>query len=1070
MGFVRFLHGYYMILITERRKVMQIGKHYVYKIEATMMIPVFDTKRGQSHDPLEARYLKAFQNVDMSSNFYFSYTYDLTRPLQANMHIPTPTQAARREPPRPQKIEPLDDFVWNSFFTEPYVHEVHDLWKINVVHGFATQQVLHVFGRQIFVALIARRSREFAGTRFLKRGATAAGKPANYVETEQIAFDATDLDHLSGRYTSFLQIRASVPCYWSQDISTKIKPPIQIDRRDPFASAAALHFDEVIQKYGFPLIVLNLVKKKEKRKREAILSEEFTASIDYLNQFLSDSEKIDHTPWDMHRTAKSKDGNVLQTLSEIGKRAMMRTGFFHAGPELYCNRLRGDDSAPLIGGIGYDDTDTPGRNQQGIVRVNCVDCLDRTNTAQFMFGLNALGNQLYALGILEDPDQLTFDCAAFHMLEEMFEDHGDTLALQYGGSNLVNRIQTYRKTSPWTVGSRDILNTVSRYYSNSFTDAEKQEAINVFLGKFRPAEHKENIWELESDHILHYPHMKTGHFGAEPIADYTKWCNLSEGSPAQIAVFRCSDHVVDGMNGADRHRLKSRDVDPATRPVVKQTDANELAGHGLAAGSDCENDDMEDMSPALLAVLNPGPESRKSAVLRPLPSLSIFRCCDIVQLKQRVLEFYKVGSGIKNKSELKFDAPSPGTIESIANLVSFLAGESAVSLEAVAKATPVSVLATLMIELSGDKRIFSWPIYGAVRMDYVRVRELIADELGLTTPNNFDKEVIAMVANWKVKSKNKEDFGIAALLIAGRYGYHFRPSTIIPTPPLRPRVRRCGDAMFNEFYEVGCLTSFDDDRTFTLQIAAAGRAAGNDTLSSFSPSRNAVEVGPDVSKERIPGASPGVAESNLFQKSPFGIPREEDVDSDQDEFEETLNPGLFFNTEDGSTVNKAVAADTVVIRDESELAELPSAEEYYGVGLARLSEVDIAVFGRFTNLDGFLEGEDYLVPPISSPSLHENDADIAQVMEGFTIVERPMHISTPAKRDHKPVTWRTTIPRAPSVGPSFFSSDAGSLKRNQPHYPTAFSAVSSKNESVYEGFVASLNAENRLPRAVADDD
>jgi hypothetical protein len=30
------------------------------------------------------------------------------------------------------------------------------------------------------------------------------------------------------------------------------------------------------------------------------------------------------------------------------------------------------------------------------------------------------------------------------LLEEMYEDHGDTLALQYGGSALVHRIKTYR--------------------------------------------------------------------------------------------------------------------------------------------------------------------------------------------------------------------------------------------------------------------------------------------------------------------------------------------------------------------------------------------------------------------------------------------------------------------------------------------------------------------------------------------------------------------------------------------------------------------------------------------------
>ena len=32
--------------------------------------------------------------------------------------------------------------------------------------------------------------------------------------------------------------------------------------------------------------------------------------------------------------------------------------------------------------------------QTGILRVNCVDCLDRTNTAQFMVGKCALGFQV----------------------------------------------------------------------------------------------------------------------------------------------------------------------------------------------------------------------------------------------------------------------------------------------------------------------------------------------------------------------------------------------------------------------------------------------------------------------------------------------------------------------------------------------------------------------------------------------------------------------------------------------------------------------------------------------------
>ncbi len=37
-GFVRFLEGYYVILITKRRRVALIGPHTVYKIEDTSMV------------------------------------------------------------------------------------------------------------------------------------------------------------------------------------------------------------------------------------------------------------------------------------------------------------------------------------------------------------------------------------------------------------------------------------------------------------------------------------------------------------------------------------------------------------------------------------------------------------------------------------------------------------------------------------------------------------------------------------------------------------------------------------------------------------------------------------------------------------------------------------------------------------------------------------------------------------------------------------------------------------------------------------------------------------------------
>ena len=84
------------------------------------------------------------------------------------------------------------------------------------------------------------------------------------------------------------------------------------------------------------------------------------------------------------------------------------------------------------------------------------------------------------------------------------------VALQYGGSHLVNTMETYRKISPWTSHSRDMIETIRRYYSNSFTDKEKQESMDLFLGVYRcealdknGVGEKKPLWEMENDWALH---------------------------------------------------------------------------------------------------------------------------------------------------------------------------------------------------------------------------------------------------------------------------------------------------------------------------------------------------------------------------------------------------------------------------------------------------------------------------------------------------------------------------------------------------------------------------------------
>ncbi|KAF8191450.1 polyphosphoinositide phosphatase [Mycena galopus ATCC 62051] len=486
-GFIRFTAGWYMILITKRSYVALLGGHYLYHCENTEIVPVcFNHKIDKPAE--EQRLMNIFKQVDMSKNFYFSYTYDITSTLQHNL-----AGSSRSV----QGDWPFNDrFAWNfHMMTAAFGNEEHPqlkpYWILPLVHGHVDQAKLTVLGRVIYVTLVARRSRHYAGARYLKRGVNDEGNVANEVETEQIVSEAltTPFYYPSRRdlapeqdrrpspnYTSYVQYRGSIPIYWTQETnSMSPRPPIEISVVDPFYTAASRHFDDLFKRYGAPIMILNLIKKREPVARESKLLDEYTQCVKYLNQFLPRDKRMEYRPWDMSRAYKEKTQDVISILEDIAEESLQMTGFFHSGPEPYSHYLQSE----------AENSQLPWRStislQNGICRTNCVDCLDRTNAAQFVFGKRALGHQLYALGVVEHPN-LAFDSDAVNMLTEMYHDHGDSIALQYTGSALVNRVETYRRMPHWNSHSRDIIENIRRFYTNSLLDADKQTAINLFLG------------------------------------------------------------------------------------------------------------------------------------------------------------------------------------------------------------------------------------------------------------------------------------------------------------------------------------------------------------------------------------------------------------------------------------------------------------------------------------------------------------------------------------------------------------------------------------------------------------
>lgn len=522
IGFIRFTGPYYMIYVSKKSHVAMIGGHYVDQIDKTEMVPLMTSAaaRVKSERQLEEnRFVNIFGNLDLTRGFYFSHSYDVTRTLQHN--IMREREALQEGLPEPASADHNDMFVWNNHLLEPartFLKNPFD-WCLSIIHGYVDQSALSIYwGRVVYVTIIARRSRFFAGARFLKRGANDLGYVANDVETEQIVSEMlTTSFHAPGpelfanpKYTSYVQHRGSIPLYWTQD-STGVspKPDIHLNVVDPFFSAAALHFDDLFKRYGTPIYVLNLIKARERTPRESKLLKEYTLAISYLNQFLPKDKQILYHAWDMSRASKSRDQDVIGSLEAIAEDILPKTGLFQNGT---------DEQSGL-------------QLQNGVARTNCIDCLDRTNAAQFVIAKKALGYQLQALGVIERPS-VDYDSDAVNLFTHMWHDHGDTIAIQYGGSHLVNTMATYRKINAWTSHSRDMVESFKRFYNNSFMDAQRQEAYNLFLGNYVFSQGQPMLWDLSTDYYLHHTDPRSMFGRRKP--NYRQWYTTEHLEGPQI--------------------------------------------------------------------------------------------------------------------------------------------------------------------------------------------------------------------------------------------------------------------------------------------------------------------------------------------------------------------------------------------------------------------------------------------------------------------------------------------------------------------------------------------------------
>ncbi|OWK07637.1 hypothetical protein Celaphus_00008738, partial [Cervus elaphus hippelaphus] len=115
--------------------------------------------------------------------------------------------------------------------------------------------------------------------------------------------------------------------------------------------------------------------------------------------------------------------------------------------------------------------------QEGIFRVNCMDCLDRTNVVQAAIARVVMEQQLKKLGVMPPEQPLPVKCNRIYQI--MWANNGDSISRQYAGTAALKGDFTRTGERKLAGVMKDGVNSANRYYLNRFKDAYRQAVIGI---------------------------------------------------------------------------------------------------------------------------------------------------------------------------------------------------------------------------------------------------------------------------------------------------------------------------------------------------------------------------------------------------------------------------------------------------------------------------------------------------------------------------------------------------------------------------------------------------------------
>ncbi len=369
-------------------------------------------------------------------------------------------------------------FFWNHHLASPFIQAGRHAFVLPLLQGFVGQRAFTVDNTSenpsqdtsgaeedpknvvelqnsekkdmsFLVTLISRRSVCRPGLRYLRRGVDDDGHTANSVETEQILSKASWGP--SEKIYSFTQIRGSIPLFFTQSPYSFKPVPVLQHSLETNHMAFNRHFANIQSRYG-PVQIVLLV---DKHGGEAEIGQQYEKQTQELNEETESADReLSMIWWDYHTECRGMKFEKVVNLVDLLNSKIQDFGWT----------------------VELNNTIT--RKQRGVLRTNCMDCLDRTNVVQSACAQRVLEFQLkdegLEINLQNDPTTQWFNT--------LWADNGDAISKQYSSTAALKGDYTRTRKRNYRGALNDFGLTLNRYFNNIVNDYFSQAAIDYLLG------------------------------------------------------------------------------------------------------------------------------------------------------------------------------------------------------------------------------------------------------------------------------------------------------------------------------------------------------------------------------------------------------------------------------------------------------------------------------------------------------------------------------------------------------------------------------------------------------------